>query len=97
MQTLKVFAAHEETHVIIIVPPKQSGPPRRQVFENPQELLSQVQVAATRIWTLTQKLQGAGVDKAFNVEFCSLLFLSATQPCHALQNVSNLNSPIAIY
>ena len=42
-------------------------------FENPQELLSQVQVAATRIWTSTQKLQGAGVDKAFNVEFCSLL------------------------
>ena len=42
-------------------------------FENPEELLSQVQVAATRIWTSTQKLQGAGVDKAFNVEFCSLL------------------------
>ena len=42
-------------------------------FENPQELLSKVQVAATRIWTSTQKLQGAGVDKAFNVEFCSLL------------------------
>ena len=42
-------------------------------FENPKELLSQVQVAATRIWTSTQKLQGAGVDKAFNVEFCSLI------------------------
>ena len=35
--------------------------------------MSQIQVAATRIWTSTQKLQGAGVDKAFNVEFCSLL------------------------
>ncbi len=42
-------------------------------FENPRELLSQVQVAATRIWTSTQKLQGAGVDKALNVEFCSLI------------------------
>ena len=42
-------------------------------FENPEELLSQVQVAATRIWTSTQKLQGAGVDKALNVEFCSLI------------------------
>jgi hypothetical protein len=42
-------------------------------FENPEELLLQVQVAATRIWTSTQKLQGAGVDKALNVEFCSLL------------------------
>jgi hypothetical protein len=42
-------------------------------FENPLELLTQVQVAATRIWTSTQQLQGAGVDKAFNVEFCSLL------------------------
>ncbi len=42
-------------------------------FENPKELLSQVQVAATRIWTSTQKLQGAGVDKALNVEFCSLI------------------------
>jgi hypothetical protein len=42
-------------------------------FENPQELLSQIQVAATRIWTSTQKLQGAGVPKAVNVEFCSLL------------------------
>ncbi len=29
-------------------------------FENPKEILSQVQVAATRIWTSTQKLQGAG-------------------------------------
>ena len=42
-------------------------------FENPQELLSQVQVAATRIWTSTQKLQGKGVDDAINVEFCSLV------------------------
>jgi hypothetical protein len=42
-------------------------------FENPKELLSEIQVAATRIWTSTQKLQGAGVDKEFNVEFCSLL------------------------
>jgi hypothetical protein len=42
-------------------------------FENPKELLSEIQVAASRIWTSTQKLQGAGVDKAFNVEFCSLL------------------------
>jgi hypothetical protein len=42
-------------------------------FENPKELLSQVQVAATRIWTSTQKLQGAGVDKALSVEFCSLI------------------------
>jgi hypothetical protein len=42
-------------------------------FENPHELLSQIQVAATRIWTSTQKLQGAGVDKALNVEFCSLV------------------------
>jgi hypothetical protein len=42
-------------------------------FENPKELLSQVQVAATRIWTSTQKLQGAGVDKALHVEFCSLV------------------------
>jgi hypothetical protein len=42
-------------------------------FENAKELLSEIQVAATRIWTSTQKLQGAGVDKAFNVEFCSLL------------------------
>ncbi len=39
-------------------------------FENPEELLSQVQVAATRTWTSAQKLQGAGVDKALNVEFC---------------------------
>jgi GrpB-like predicted nucleotidyltransferase (UPF0157 family) len=42
-------------------------------FENPQELLSQIQVAATRVWTSTQKLQGVGVDKALNVEFCSLI------------------------
>ena len=42
-------------------------------FENPKELLSEIQVAASRIWTSTQKLQGACVDKAFNVEFCSLL------------------------
>ena len=42
-------------------------------FENPKELLSEIQVAATRIWTSTQKLQGGGVDKALNVEFCSLL------------------------
>ena len=42
-------------------------------FENPKELLSQIQVAATSIWTSTQKLQGAGVHKALNVEFCSLL------------------------
>jgi hypothetical protein len=42
-------------------------------FENPKELLSEIQVAATRIWTSTQKLQGAGVDKALNVEFCSLV------------------------
>ena len=42
-------------------------------FENPKELLSQIQVAATRIWTSTQRLQGAGVDVAFNVEFCSLI------------------------
>ena len=42
-------------------------------FENPHELLSQIQVAATRIWTSTQKLQGAGVDKSLNVEFCSLI------------------------
>ena len=42
-------------------------------FENPKELLSQIQVAATRIWTSTQKLQGGGVDKALNVEFCSLV------------------------
>ncbi len=42
-------------------------------FENPKELLSQIQVAATRIWTSTQKLQGAGVPEALNVEFCSLL------------------------
>jgi hypothetical protein len=42
-------------------------------FENAKELLSEIQVAATRIWTSTQKLQGAGLDKAFNVEFCSLL------------------------
>jgi hypothetical protein len=42
-------------------------------FENAKELLSQVQVAATRIWTSTQKLQGAGVDKALSVEFCSLI------------------------
>jgi GrpB-like predicted nucleotidyltransferase (UPF0157 family) len=42
-------------------------------FENPQELLSQIQVAATRIWTSTQKLQGKGVDDALNVEFCSLI------------------------
>ena len=42
-------------------------------FENPQELLSQIQVAATRIWTSTQKLQGKGVDDTLNVEFCSLL------------------------
>jgi len=27
-------------------------------FENPKELLSEIQVAATRIWTSTQKLQG---------------------------------------
>ena len=44
-----------------------------EAFENPQELLSEIQVAATRIWTSTQKLQGGGVDKMFNVEFCSLL------------------------
>ena len=42
-------------------------------FENPKELLSEIQVAATRIWTSTQRLQGAGVDVAFNVEFCSLI------------------------
>ncbi len=42
-------------------------------FENPKELLSEIQVAATRIWTSTQKLQGGGVDKSFNVEFCSLI------------------------
>ena len=42
-------------------------------FENPKELLLEIQVAATRIWTSTQKLQGAGVDKALNVEFCSLV------------------------
>ncbi len=42
-------------------------------FENPQELLSQIQVAATRVWTSTQKLQGVGVDKSLNVEFCSLI------------------------
>jgi hypothetical protein len=42
-------------------------------FENPKELLSEIQVAATRIWTSTQKLQGGGVDKALNVEFCSLI------------------------
>jgi hypothetical protein len=42
-------------------------------FENPKELLSEIQVAATRIWTSTQKLQGAGVDKSLNVEFCSLV------------------------
>ena len=42
-------------------------------FENAKELLSEIQVAATRIWTSTQKLQGGGVDKALNVEFCSLL------------------------
>ncbi len=42
-------------------------------FENPLELLTQVQVAATRIWTSTQQLQGVGVDKALNVEFCSLI------------------------
>jgi hypothetical protein len=42
-------------------------------FENPKELLSQIQVAATRIWTSTQRLQGCGVDAAFNVEFCSLI------------------------
>ena len=42
-------------------------------FENPKELLSQIQVAATRIWTSTQKLEGVGVDKALNAEFCSLL------------------------
>jgi hypothetical protein len=42
-------------------------------FENPKELLSQVQVAATRIWTSTQKLQGAGVPKELSVEFCSLI------------------------
>ncbi len=42
-------------------------------FQNPEELLSQIQVAATRIWTSTQKLQGAGVDKVLNVEFCSLI------------------------
>ena len=42
-------------------------------FENPKELLSEIQVAATRIWTSTQKLQGGGVDKALNVEFCSLV------------------------
>lgn len=42
-------------------------------FENPKELLSEIQVAATRIWTSTQKLQGAGVDKSLNVEFCSLI------------------------
>ena len=42
-------------------------------FENPQELLSQIQVAAVRIWTSTQKLQGAGVPKELNVEFCSLI------------------------
>jgi hypothetical protein len=42
-------------------------------FQNPEELLSEIQVAATRIWTSTQKLQGGGVDKALNVEFCSLV------------------------
>ena len=42
-------------------------------FENPKELLSEIQVAATRIWTSTQKLQGAGVDKSLNVEFCFLI------------------------
>jgi hypothetical protein len=42
-------------------------------FENPQELLSQIQVAATRVWTSTQKLRGKGVDDALNVEFCSLI------------------------
>jgi GrpB-like predicted nucleotidyltransferase (UPF0157 family) len=42
-------------------------------FENPEELLSQIQVAATRIWTSTQKLQGKGVDDALNSEFCSLI------------------------
>ena len=46
---------------------------QKESFENAKELLSEIQVAATRIWTSTQKLQGAGVDKAFNVEFCSLL------------------------
>jgi hypothetical protein len=44
-----------------------------EAFEHPGELLSEIQVAATRIWTSTQKLQGAGVGRAFNVEFCSLL------------------------
>ncbi len=42
-------------------------------FENPQELLLQVSVAATRIWTSTQQLKGNGVPDAFNVEFCSLV------------------------
>ena len=46
---------------------------QRESFENPQELLSEMQAAVTRIWTSTQKLQGAGVDDAFNVEFCCLL------------------------
>jgi hypothetical protein len=46
---------------------------QEESFENPQELLSQVQVAASRIWTSTQKLQGPGVDDLLNVEFCSLL------------------------
>jgi GrpB-like predicted nucleotidyltransferase (UPF0157 family) len=42
-------------------------------FENPQELLWQIQVAATRVWTSTQKLRGKGVDDTLNVEFCSLI------------------------
>jgi hypothetical protein len=46
---------------------------QKESFENAKELLSEIQVAATRIWTSTQKLQGAGVDKALNVEFCSLI------------------------
>jgi hypothetical protein len=44
-----------------------------ELFETPKKLLSQVQVAAMRIWTSTQQLQGAGVDKALNLEFCSLI------------------------
>ena len=36
-------------------------------FENPLELLTQVQVAATRIWTSTQTLQGVGVCTTNNV------------------------------
>jgi GrpB-like predicted nucleotidyltransferase (UPF0157 family) len=44
-----------------------------EAFENPQELLSEIQVAASRIWTSTQKLQGTCLDKTLNAEFCSLL------------------------